>query len=306
MTVLTQETGQFSGYTLAELRALVLKRLRVKNTVRYSSDDSSANYDWIDDSLSRAQEKFARKTKFLKTYGLIELRANQRTYRLPDDFIDLSAAFYYDTSLTEGYKELTLKTSDEISKDASDYRTLTGEPRSIYTDRIYGNTWTVGIYPIPEANGEAITFDTTHGAVVDWVCPIYALSSESGTVINMTDTDLFYLPSDDSVSADVISANKNIWIDYYRLPRILTIESQYSEIPREYQTTVIDDAVADLLDSEPEDSAEFKRSMRLAVKADQGIKEYIGERKDLKGQHRRMVPASWNWMKSMDFYKGIP
>jgi hypothetical protein len=306
MTILTQETGQFSGYTLAQMRALVLKRLRANDTVRYSVDGDSDNYDWIDDALNRAQEKFSRKTKFLKTYGIIELQANQRTYRLPTDFIDLDAAYYYDSSLSNGYSELVVKTSDEISKECADFRTATGTPKYIYLDRIYGNTWTAGFYYIPSVDGDTITFDTDYGSVVQWVCPLYTPNSEYGTVIRMSDSDEFFLPSNLGIVADIVSVNKNVWIDYFRLARTLENESQYSEIPREYQIGIIDDAAADLLDSEPEDSAEFKRSMRLAQKSDQNIKDYIGERKDLIGQNRRMIPSQWNWMKNMDFYRNVP
>jgi hypothetical protein len=168
---ITTTSGPFTGYTLAEMRALILRMLRVPDTTRFSPTKGTADYDWIDDALNRGQDDFVRATKCLRTYAILELEANQRVYRLPEDFLDLMAAYFYDSSLSDGYKELTLNTIEELNDEFSDWRTSTGTPSRIYIDRSYGSGQTVGFYPIPDTNGDVDVFSSEHGVAVEWVCP---------------------------------------------------------------------------------------------------------------------------------------
>ncbi len=315
MTTVTQTTGQFSGYTLDELRALVLKKLRVTNTVRYSPTAGTADYDWIDDALNRAQDDFVKRTLCLRTYVLIELKANYRTYRLPWNFLDFMAAYYYDDSFENGYKELIVTTIEKLNDEFSDWRTAVGKPTHIYIDRVYGSNWMLGLYPIPESDGDSITFDSDYGAVVEWVCPYYKFNQEYGVVLRMTGTDEYFLNTDAGVVGKVETMNKNIWIEFYRLPeKLLDVATnlgdmgvQYPDISREYQISLVDAAVSELLESNPEDSAEFKRSMALKAKPEAEIKKYIDKRKrPLAGLNLRAMPAVWGWMKNMDFYNKLP
>ena len=112
MTIRTQITGQFDGYTLTELRALTLRFLRVGNTTRYSPTAGSADYDWVDDALNRGQEDFVRRTRCLRTFAVIELVANYRTYRLPWNFIDFMAAYFYTSN--DDYRELTVEEKQKV------------------------------------------------------------------------------------------------------------------------------------------------------------------------------------------------
>ncbi len=307
MTLLTQQTGQFSGYTLEDLRALTLQRLRVSNTTRYSPTAGTADYDWIDKALNRAQEKFVRRTLCLRTYALVECKANYRTYRLPGNFIDFMSAYYYNSELDDGYKELTVKSIEELNDEVSDWRTSTGDPTHIYVDRIYGNNWMFGLYPIPDTDGDTITFDSNYGTIVQWVCPIYTYNQEYGIVIRMTDTDEYFLNTDSGVVGKVGTVNRNVWFEYYRLPELLENASQYPEIPREYQDSLPDAAAAHLLENNPEDTVEFKRSMVLKQGLDGEIKTYIDKRKKpIAGHNLQARSHVWNWTKNMDFYKGLP
>jgi len=313
MTIRTQITGQFDGYTLTELRALTLRYLRTGNTTRYSSTKGTADYDWIDDALNRGQEDFVRRTKCLRTFAVIELLANYRTYRLPWNFIDFMAAYFY-TSTTE-YKELIVTTIEELNDDVSEWRTTTGStPSHIYIDRVYGNNWTFGLYPIPDTDGDTITFDSEYGAVVQWVCPIYTMNSEYGVVVRMTDTDEYYLNTDLGVVGQVQSATGNVWMEYYRLPEKLVLNTenlgdqgtQYPEIPREYHKALAYFAAADLLANNPEDSMEFKRSKKFAADFDKEVNTYIDKRKKpLAGQNLRAKSMSWGWVQNMQFYKDL-
>lgn len=315
MTIVTQQTGQFSGYTLSDLRALVLRMLRVNNTARYSIDQSTDDYDWIDDSLNRAQENFVRRTRCLRTIAIVELKANYRTYRLPWNFIDFMSAYYYDSSLSNGYRELKVNTIEELNDEISDYRLKTGDPSRIYIDRIYGNNWMFGVYPIPDTDGDSVVFDSEYGTVNTWVCPNFTYNSEYGVVIRMTDTDEFMLNTDGGIVANVSSMNKNIMFEYYRLPeKLIDVEenlgvqgTQYPEIPREYQKALTYSAVADLLSNNPEDSAEFKRSAKFEQMFETEIQTYINERKrPLAAREMRARAAVWTWMDSMDWYVEQP
>jgi hypothetical protein len=315
MTILTQQTGQFSGYTLSDLRALVLRMLRVTDTSRYSATSASADYAWIDDALNRGQEKFVRRTQCLRTIAIVETKANYRTYRLPWNFLDFMAAYYYDTELSDGYKELKVTTIEELNDEVSNWRVSTGSPERIYIDRIYGNNWMFGLYPFPNVDGDTITFDSNYGAVTQWVCPNYTFSSEYGIIIRMTDTDEYALNTDAGVVAQIQSMNKNILFEYYRLPEMLVDldnseglqGTQYPEIPREYQTALAYYAVSDLLSNNPEDSAEFKRSQAYEQRFYNEIETYIDKRKKpLAGHNLRTKAAVWSWVENMPFYKGMP
>ena len=307
MAIITQVTGQFSGYKLSELRALVLRMLRVSDTSRYSVAGTTADYSWIDDALNRAQEDFVRQTHCLRTYAVIELKANYRTYRLPWNFLDFMTVYFYDTSLTDGYRELKISTVEMLNDEDSAWRTTTGEPEQVYVDRIYGTSWMFGVYPIPTVDGDSITFDSDYGAVVQWVCPIYTFNQEYGVVIRMTDTDEFFLNTDSGVVGKVYAANHNLWMEYYRLPEMMTHTDQYPEIPREYQKALAYFAVSDLLQNNPEDSAEYKRSVNYLAQFKGEIDSYIKRRKKpLTGQSLRAIPSVWNWVQNMPFRAQMP
>lgn len=315
MTIITQQTGQFDGYRLSELRSLALRMLRVTDTSRYSPTSGTADYDWIDDALNRAQEEFVRATRCLRTYALVELKANYRTYRLPWNFIDFMSAYIYNDTTSAGYKELGVVTIEELNDQISDWRTKVDTPEYIYIDRIYGNNWMFGLYPIPEADGGTITFDSEFGAVTQWVCPNFTYNSEYGVVIRMSDTDEYFLNTDMGVVGKVGDMTGNVWFEYYRLPeKLIAVEgalgvqgTQYPEIPREYQKALAYYTVFDLLQNNPEDSTEYKRSMAYEKRFKDEITSYIGKRKKpLAGHNLRARPDVWAKLYNMDYLKTMP
>lgn len=309
--ITTNTTGVFTGYTLAQLRALTLRMLRQSDTVRFSPTAGTADYDWIDDAINRGQEDFVRLTKCLKTYAIIEMQADSRIYRLPDDFLDLMAAYYYDDSLSDGYKEVTITTIDELNDEYSDWRTTTGEPSKLYLDRNYGAGITFGLYPIPDTDGDTIVFNSNNGVLVEWVCPLYLLNQDVGVVIRMTGNDQYVLSTATGVAVEVTPANHNLLIEYARLPQMLVYQGtgvyQYSEIPREYQKAICYYAAADLLSNNPEDSAEYKRSSELNGKFMNEVQTYIAKRKrPMYGHNMRARANVWGYVKASNWYKGIP
>lgn len=308
---ITTTSGPFTGYTLAEMRALILRMLRAADTTRFSPTKGAGDYDWIDDALNRGQDDFVRATKCLRSYAIVELEANQRSYRLPDDFLDLMAAYYYDSALEGGYQELTVNTVEELNDEYGDWRTKTGDhPSRIYIDRSYGSGQTFGLYPIPNTNGDVDVFSSEHGVAVEWVCPLYTYNQDYGEVIRLNGVDEYILPTEGGAAVDVEAANKNIFLEYYRLPTIWqeqgTNTDQKSEIPREYQKALAAYAAADLLSDNPEDSVEYKRAERYRGIFDKEVQTYTNKRKRaLSGRNLRARPVVWNWQQNMTHYKEL-
>jgi hypothetical protein len=287
-------------YTTAQQRALVLRRLRAADTARFSPTGGTADYDWIDAAIIRAEEEFVRMTKCLRTWAIIQLKKNIRVYRLPDDMIDIMAAYYYDSSLDDGYKELEFTTPEKLNDEVSDWRTDTGTPERVYIDRKRGDKDTLGIYPIPDTDGSAVSFTNTYTSEVTWVCPLYETRWDFGRIIRYAAADSFLVSTSETALVDAEVSNYNILIEYYRLPY------QRNEIPSESTKAVSMYAAAELLSDNPEDSAEYKRSQALMNDFNKEVATYINRRKrPTAAQELRVIPAVWNWQKNMTYYKEI-
>lgn len=289
------------SYSLAQQRALVLRRLRAADTTRFSPTSGTADYAWIDDAITRAEEEFVRSTKCLRTYAIIQLKKDQRTYRLPTDMIDIMAAYYYKSSLDEGYIELDFTTPEKLNDEVSDWRTDTGEPEAVYIDRKRSDMETIGVYPIPDANGNAISFSNTNASELTWICPLYESRWDFGRVIRHSSADTFIVSTSETALVDPEVSDGNILIEYYRLPY------QKGEIPPEAAKSVSMYAAADLLSDNPEDSSEFKRAQSLLSVFQQEVAMYVNRRKrPVAAQELRIVPAVWGWQKNMTYYKEMP
>jgi hypothetical protein len=288
-------------YSLAEQRALVLRRLRVSDTSRFSPTKGPADYEWIDGMIQEGEEEFVRQTKCLRTYAIIQLKSEKRVYRAPKDMIDIMAAYYYDSSIDGGYKELGYTSAEKLNDEVSDWRTATGEPSRIYTDRKRGDFENIGIYPIPEGDGAAITFSNAFASKVTWICPLYTNRWDFGRVMEYDGTDYFVLSTNDTVIVDAEVSSGNILLEYYRLPY------QRSEMPPESAKAISMYAAASLLSDNPEDSAEYKRAAAYFQLFQQEIGAYINRRKrPMAAQELRVIPPVWAWQKNMPFYKGMP
>jgi hypothetical protein len=285
-------------YTLAEQRALTLRRLRAPDTTRFSPTGGASDYAWIDDAISRAEEEFVRTTKCLRTYAIIQLKNGVRTYRCPSDMIDIMSAYYYDSSIDGGYSELVFTTPEKLNDEVSDWRTDTGDPERIYIDRKRNDMDTVGLYPIPNKDGAAISFSNAYASELTWICPLYEVRWDFGRIVRYAAADTFIVSSSATALVDPEVSNGNILLEYYRLPY------QKGEIPQESTKAISMYAAADLLSDNPEDSAEFKRSQALTKMFEQEMLAYLNRRKrPTAAQELRIVPAVWNWQKNMTYYK---
>lgn len=310
-TVSLTASGVFAGYTLDEIRSLILRYLRVTDTSRYSSDSTTTNYDWIDDSINRAQDAFVRMTRCLRSYAVIQIVSNNRLYRLPDDFLDWMAAYYYDSSIADGYQKLVLNSIEELNDEVSDWRVAVGTPRRAYIDRSYGAGILFGLYPIPRNDGFEITMNSNNGVLVTWVCPLYTLNQDYGVVINATGTDEYVLSTQQGVTVELTPSDGNVVIEYYRLPNQLVAQGSdaiiKSDIPREYQRAIAYFATYDLLLNNPNDSVEYKRAADMKGLFDKEVDTYINRRKrPLSGRQLRARPAVWNWQQNMTYYQNLP
>ncbi len=287
-------------YTSVEQRALVLRRLRVTDTTRFSPSKGAADYEWIDGTIQEGEEEFVRQTKCLRTYAIIQLKAGKRVYRAPNDMIDIMAVYYYDSSLDDGYKEIPFTTPEKLNDEVSDWRTDTGEPEAAYIDRKRGDFDNIGIYPIPESDGAAITFTNAFASKVSWLCPLYTNRWDFGRVLEYNGTDYFVVSTEDTVIVDAEVSSGNILLEYYRLPY------QRSEIPPESAKAISMYSAAELLSDNPEDSAEYKRSIALKQQFAQEVMMYINRRKrPPAAQELRVIPPVWAWQKNMNFYKEL-
>jgi hypothetical protein len=288
-------------YTLAQQRALVLRRLRAPNTSRFSLSGGSADYDWIDDAITRAEEEFVRMTKCIRTYAIIQLKSGVRIYRAPSDMIDIMAAYYYDSTLADEYIELIFTTPERLNDEISDWRKDTGTPTRIYIDRKRGDYETIGLYPIPDKDGSAISFSNANASENTWICPLYTTRWDFGRIIRYTGNDTFVVTTSTTQLVDAEVSNYNVLLEYYRLPY------QRSEMPPESAKCISMYAAADLLSDNPEDSAEFKRAQVLLAMFNQEVGAYINRRKrPLAAQELRALPGVWNWQQAMDYYKELP
>jgi hypothetical protein len=289
------------SYTLAEQRSLVLRRLRAADTTRFSPTSSPADYEWIDDAIVKAEEEFIKFTKCLRTYAIIQLKSNVRTYRLPKDMIDIMAAYYYHSSLDDGYAELSFTTPEKLNDDVSDWRTDTGTPTRIYIDRKRGDMETIGLYPIPDEDGNAISFSNPNASELTWICPLYEVRWDFGRIIRYAQDDTFIISASSTALVDPEVSDGNILIEYYRLPY------QRGEVPSESAKCVSLYAASDLLSDSPEDSAEYKRSRALMEQFNGEVTVYINRRKrPVAAQELRIIPAVWGWQKNMTYYKETP
>ena len=288
-------------YALADLRALTLRRMRASDCTRFSPTNTASDYAWIDDAIERAEEKFVRETKCLKTWAIVQLKGNIRTYRLPDDFIDLGSAYFYESSLDGGYTELDVTTIEKLNDEVSDWRTDTDRPTHIYIDRQYGSGQNFGLYPIPDEDGSAITFASSYASSVTWICPLYTGRQDFGRILNYAGTDYYVLSTSTTAVIDAEVSSNNLLLEYYRLPH------QRAEMPPESSEAIASYAAYELLIDNPQDSVEYKRAQVMLAMFEKEISRYIVRRKSpIKGENLQAKSFVWSWTKNFQHYKELP
>jgi hypothetical protein len=305
-STITQNT--FTGYTLSDARAKVLRKLRVNDTTRYSPTKGTADYDWIDDALNIAQRTFATRTKCIKTYAIIQVEANYRTYRAPSGFIDIASAYFYNDSYDGGYKQIQIKSIAELNNEVSDWMTATDEDvEAIYIDRFHGMDAALGLYPVPNTNGSSVFFTSNSGDEYEWACPLYEYSHDYGIIIKTNGDDKFILPDTyKRIVGDIDIGSGNVYLEYFRLPMDLVESDQDMEMPYAYQDMIIEEAVRELLENNPEDSVEFKRAAAIEQKQEKQFARYDQKMKTPNsGRILKAWTAVEGWQKNMNWRKDM-
>jgi len=353
-----QVLGEFTGYTLNDLLRKTLKlcfqRVTTDGNGTVTGDFARFTQADITEALNEAIQDLALDAQLLQTYAIIRLRNKVREYPLPKDLWMLQHAYYYDSGGTPW--PLSIDSYRYLHEAKNYLRTLTGAnpPESVYLADSYGNIRKLGVYPMPNEDGDAVTMtgvsgvvtgsslgtfvgeltgthngtgnnaklvDTTRnfvtlGVVVGEMvfnatdgskCQITAISTTTnpndtleGTLSGGTDNDWdvgdsYVVPtgeygeivqidgSETYVFSDALGGvasfsipTKNLLIQYYRYPAIVSDTSHYPEIYKYFQKALPYGAAAALL-------------LGVAVKSDMQVKaaQYKGEFKDYIDKARR-------------------
>jgi len=300
----------FEELTLTNLRSRVLRKLRVGDTARYSPTKGEADYDWVDEALNEGLKTFVRETKCIRTYAVYVLKNAYQFYRLPEQYIDVKAVYYYDSALAQGWKELEFKTLEELNDEVSDWRNETGDPKFFCVDRMFGRRWFIGFVPIPDSDGSTVTIadSTTYGQILTAdSCPNDTYSEERIQIFDGTTTKYIWATAA-NIPPKFANLQGDVVLEYYRLPKKLENTVQYPELPREYHTAIADYAAFELLRDNPEDSAEFKRAPVHFQIFQGAVASFKTKRKDNVSKARPPTAraAAPTWYTGMDYYKDIP
>jgi len=156
---LTGYAGLYTGKTVAELLTRILMRLGETDHSRYSQ---AICLDMLDD----AQRKFASKTRCLRGWSMIPMRAGIPGYALPKMCLPdgLEKAVYYSTSTN--YSELELRDRAWMDDHYSGWRTTAdGTPQILVIGDWFGNVQKVDVYPPPLTAGTTYTDGVDVGVI---------------------------------------------------------------------------------------------------------------------------------------------
>lgn len=166
-------TGLFEGYTLSELKARCLWKLKQKpgNYDKYSEAS-------IEDALNDTLIEVARRLLHLRSFAIIEMKAGYSQYKPPSQMLFVDRAFFYQSA--SSYYELDQKSRRWLDRHKPGWRTQDGDPLIMYSGDSYGNLRKLGFYPTPDTDGESYTASPDTG--------IYASENAMSTTGNITGT----------------------------------------------------------------------------------------------------------------------
>ena len=167
-------TGLYEGLTLQELKYRCLDGLKIDR-------DRSNRYDKykeasITAALNDAQMEWAKRTRCLKSFAIIELKSGYSQYKPPSEMILPERAFFYQSGTS--YYELDLKTKNHLDIYVPGWRIVSGDPLIMYPGENYGNLRKLGFYPTPDTDGDSYTLSPDTG--------VYASSTGVTSTGNVT------------------------------------------------------------------------------------------------------------------------
>jgi hypothetical protein len=157
---LTGYAGLFQGKTIQELITRVLNRLGQTGFTRYSQA-------YIMDILDDRQRDFAAKTRVLKGWSLIPMRASVPSYALPKMCLPdgLERAKFFTTPTN--YSDLEIRDRDYMDSHYSGWMGASdGKPMIVVIGDWFGNVMKIDMYPPPVTAGTMYSTGNDLGVVV--------------------------------------------------------------------------------------------------------------------------------------------
>jgi hypothetical protein len=163
-----QVAGNFTGYSLNDLTrktlGLLYQSITKDTDGLVTGDFSRYSQDDITEAINESIEDITLDARMLKTFAMIRLKEDQRQYLLPQDLFSLTQAWYFDSA--GATREIKIYPYFWARLARPYILTMKATPPEfIYRGDAFGNTGKFGIYPIPAATGDAITFSAALGAV---------------------------------------------------------------------------------------------------------------------------------------------
>lgn len=200
--------GLFSGKTISQLLNRVLWRLGETGYVRYSQ---AICLDALDD----AQRDFAAKTRCLRGWSMIPMRAGIMGYALPKMCLPdgLERAMFYDSATS--YDELELRDRNYMDDHYPGWRTASdGTPQILVVGEWFGNAQKIDVYPPPLTAGTTYTDGTDVGVVTGGTdlpaTPTNITGTATGgSTTTLSDTEVDFTAMGIVVGMAVVKTNTN-------------------------------------------------------------------------------------------------
>ena len=139
-------SGLYSGLTLSELLARSLDKLKqaAGNYDRYSR---TSIINALNDGLVEA----VKRTRCLHSFAIIEMKDGYSQYKPPEQLLLPKKAFFYKSATS--YYELKQHSRKWLDQYNRGWRTMDGDPRTMYPGDNYGNLRKLGFTPTPDTDG---------------------------------------------------------------------------------------------------------------------------------------------------------
>lgn len=163
-------TGLFEGIQFTELKARALEELMVSN---YNSKFTETK---VERAINDAQKLVVLKTKCLKGFAIIRMKAGYSQYKAPSRMIKPLDAYFYKSATS--YHRLEEKTKRWLDEMRAGWKIQNGDPTYMYPGDQYGNVRKIGFNPTPDTDGSDYTVSPDTG--------IYASSTGPTTTGHVT------------------------------------------------------------------------------------------------------------------------
>lgn len=182
-------TGDHNGLTLSEIKTEIMFNLgHVVNGV--------ASYSRVPETrvlaaINKWQRFVAEKTHCIRKIAILNTTADKGWYKCPENMVPsgITAAFHYPTS-TGSETFLDLYDRDRLDYEYPGWRTAdSGTPMIIVPAQMYGNCFTIEVYPKPDTGGSWTTQPTGVylGSSPSLTTPITGLAT-GGSTTTLIDT----------------------------------------------------------------------------------------------------------------------